>query len=108
MTAEEREPMQPHDKQEFAVLIEEMTAMYRRSYTKALAAGYWRLLEAIPMSAIRQACLDLIGDPSRTEGMPPAAEILASARALSASTRTDRYLRCLHVEYGKPPVAADL
>src|SRR5262245_47242284 len=102
-----RRNMERRDKAEFTVLIDEISVMYGQRHSPVLAARYWHVLEAIPMDAIRQACLDLIGDPAREEGMPSAVEIQRAAQALASATTGGRYLRCLHVDYGKPPRTDD-
>lgn len=87
--------MQIDDKQEFATLMQEMAAMSRAPFSEFLVSGYWRILKGFPLSAIRSACLQLLGDENRKHDMPSAAEIKTIARTFAArGVGREWYIRC--------------
>jgi hypothetical protein len=85
--------MTPADKQELATILSEAAAMYQVSLGHAAIAAYYRVLKHLDLDAVRRAVLDLLGDESRKDIMPRAAEIKAVAGRYQGG-RTQAYIRC--------------
>lgn len=69
--------------------------MYRGTiYNEFFANGYWKVLRPFSLDAIRRACLDLMGNEMRKDGMPSAAEIKGMARRFEGQTQLNSYLTC--------------
>jgi len=85
--------MTPADKPELATMLREAAAMYQVSLCNAAITAYYRVLKDLDLNAIRRAVLDLLGDESRKDIMPRAAEIKAVARRYQGGP-TQTYMRC--------------
>lgn len=80
--------MKPNDRERFEQLLNEVAELFQEltPLRQSRVEAYWQVLQHTPLSAFRQAALDLMGDEDRAFKFPGPAEFKGRARGYAAAS----------------------